>query len=256
MVQRDPALKMHPNAPRSSATRRSKAAPGAERAAPRRDVLAAEVLSKASELFARKGFAATSLQDVADAVGLSRTSIYTYFDSKDALLFALVEGVTKEAGQIFDRVDADAGLAAPGKVREAARRLVLWVTDPATNFKLVDRSENDLPKPIADAHRRSKRRVLSGLVGLIEAGVASGAFRAVEPRIAAFAILGMCNWTAWWYSPGGTMPREAIADVIADQALASLVRPADRTGTTDIRELTDAIRAELDLIDTLHGPKP
>ena len=68
----------------------------AERSGPRRDILAAEVLDKAATLFAARGFAATSLQDVAEQVGLSRTSIYHYFDSKDALLQELVRGVTSE----------------------------------------------------------------------------------------------------------------------------------------------------------------
>ena len=60
----------------------------------RRDLLAAEVLDKAAALFATRGFAATSLKDVADAVGLQRSSIYYYYPNKDALLKELIQGVT------------------------------------------------------------------------------------------------------------------------------------------------------------------
>lgn len=224
-----------------------------ERAGPRRDMLAGEVLDKAAALFAARGFAATSLQDVADQVGLSRTSIYYYFDSKDVLLHELVGGVTKQATQIFDELDRQPALAPPAKVHEAARRLVLWVTDPRTHFKLVDRCENELPASIAAVHRRAKRRVLEAMASLIEAGIASGAFRAVDPRISAFAIIGMCNWSAWWFSAGGGKSAEEVAVSIADQAVASLRHASDAAVSTDLRALTSAIRAELDLIDRVHG---
>ncbi len=228
----------------------------ADRRGPRRDILASEVLDKAATLFAARGFAATSLQDVADLVGLSRTSIYHYFDSKDALLQELVRGVTKQAAQIFDDLDRETELSPSAKVREAARRLVLWVSDPHTHFKLVDRSENELPAAIATVHRQAKRRVLAGMSKLIEAGMAAGEFRAVDARIAAFTIIGMCNWTAWWFQPTGENTAKEIADAIAAQAVASLQRPSGATGATDIKALTNAIRAELDLIDSVHGTKP
>ena len=65
----------------------------AERNGPRRDVLTTEVLDKAAGLLATRGFAATSLQDIANEVGLSRTSMYYYVSSKEALLDALIRGV-------------------------------------------------------------------------------------------------------------------------------------------------------------------
>ena len=67
----------------------------------RRELLAAKVLDKAAVLFASQGFAATSLKDVADAVGLKRSSIYYYYPDKDALLKELVQGVTLPVTQLF-----------------------------------------------------------------------------------------------------------------------------------------------------------
>lgn len=227
-----------------------------DRGGPRREILASEVLDKAAALFAARGFAATSLQDIADQVGVSRTAIYYYFDSKDAVLHELVRGATREAGRIFEQVDAARDRTPAAKVHEAARRLVLWVVDPSTHFKLVDRSEHELPAAIAAAHRQAKRRVLSGMSGLIAAGIEAGEFRATDPRVAAFAIIGMCNWTAWWFNLDGEKSAGDIAASIADQAVASLRQPNGRKTATDVRSLTKAIRAELDIIDRVHGEKP
>lgn len=237
---------------RAAPTRKGRS-PAAERGGPRREILASEVLDKAAVLFAARGFAATSLQDIADQVGLSRTAIYYYFKSKDAVLHELVRGVTREAARIFEDVEAARSLDPAEKVHEAARRLVVWVLDPRTHFKLVDRSEHELPAAIAGAHRQAKRRVLAGMSGLIEAGIRSGEFRAVDPRIAAFALIGMCNWSAWWFNPGGEKSADEIAVTIADQAVASLRHTSERASATDVRSLTRAIRAELDVIDRLHG---
>src|SRR5580700_7686911 len=93
---------------------------------PRRDLLAADVLDKAAVLFATQGFAATSLKDVADAVGLQRSSIYYYYPNKDALLSELIQGVTLPVTRIFREVEAEE-LPALAKIREVVRRIVLWV---------------------------------------------------------------------------------------------------------------------------------
>ena len=82
----------------------------------------AEVLDKAAILFASKGVAATSLKDVADAVGLRRSSIYYYYPSKDALLHELIQGATQPVLQIFKHVDAE-GLSPLVNIRRSCAAL-------------------------------------------------------------------------------------------------------------------------------------
>ena len=90
---------MAPKVPRGTP-----AQPGRKSGA-RKDVLSSEVLDRAVGLFAERGFAGTSLKDVADAVGLSRPAIYYYFPSKDALLEELLAGVTVSAARILENVE-------------------------------------------------------------------------------------------------------------------------------------------------------
>ncbi len=225
-----------------------------ERSGPRRDVLMVEVLDAAAILFAAQGFAATSLQDIAKQIGLSRTSMYYYFPSKEALLVELVRGVTERTKAIFAKVADAANTTHSARLTEAARRLVLWVTDPQTLFKLLDRNEHELPEDLAAAHRQTKRRVLDGMAQLVQDGITAGEFRPVNPRVAAFAILGMCNWTAWWFSPAGDMDRRKVADQIAALALGSVQRAQRAAEAHDLGTLLGAIRENLDLIATLEHP--
>ena len=228
--------------------------PVVERVGPRRDVLSNELLGKAAALFSARGFAATSLQDIASEMGLSRTSMYYYFPSKEALLDALIRGVTERTTSIFAELDGNRASHAE-RLAEAARQLVMWVTDPSTHFKLIDRSERELPEDLASLHRDTKRRVLSRMTRLIEDGARGGEFKAVNPRVAAFAILGMCNWTAWWFSPDGDLDRKEIAEQLAGLAVAS-VRRSGPCDALDVGSLVAAIRENLDIIEKIDQPQP
>ena len=224
--------------------------PAARDAGPamRRELLADEVLDKAAVLFAAKGFAATSLKDVADAVGLSRSSIYYYYPNKDALLAALIEGVTLPVANIFR--DVDQGMPPQARIREVVRRLVLWVADPRTHFRLMDQSEAELPPAISKAHVDSKRRILSEMVKLINEAIGAGEARPVDPRIAAFSIIGMAMWTAWWFQPRHGPSIDEVSSTIADNAVASLHR-TDGPAATTVAELIGEIRDNLSLVEAM-----
>ncbi len=219
----------------------------------RRDLLAAEVLGKAAELFASQGFAATSLKDVADAVGLQRSSIYYYYPNKDALLAELIQGATLPVTQIFKEVEAEA-LPVLGKIKEVVRRLVLWVGDPQTHFRLMDRCEAELPPAIAKLHTYAKRHVLNETIKLIDAAVLAGEARAKDTRVSAFSIIGMTMWTAWWFQPGQGRSLEDVAAEIADNAIAVLQRTDAAKHAATVHDLTREIRDSLALIDRLTAP--
>ena len=217
----------------------------------RRDVISREVLNKAAELFATKGISATSLQDISDSVGISRPALYHYFRNKDAILDKLVRGASKTPLALLDSLEAGADSSAVARIRICARGLVLWVLDPSSHFNLVDRFESELPQMIAKTNREAKRRVLYGMKNLISDAGRRGEIRAVDPHIAAFAIIGMCNWTARWFSPEGRFSAKEIAEMIADLAVGSLRRPLCEASTVNVSGLTAQIRQHLDLIDKL-----
>lgn len=216
----------------------------------RRDLLATEVLDKAAALFAKQGFAATSLKDVADAVGLHRSSIYYYYPNKDALLQELIQGVTLPVAQIFQDVDSEA-LTPLNKIGEVVRRLVLWVSDPHTHFRLVERSEAELPEAVAVAHKEAKRHILSEMMRLIEAAERAGEARATDRRVSAFSIIGMTMWTAWWLYPSREQRPEEIAQRMAESAMAVVQRTTAAKKAATVSALSREIRENLALIERL-----
>ena len=215
----------------------------------RRELLAADVLDKAATLFASQGFAATSLKDVADAVGLQRSSIYYYYPNKDALLKELIQGVTLPVAKIFAEVEKE-GLSPLAKIREVVRRLVLWVADPHTHFRLIDRSEAELPETIAKC-TKGQAAILGEMIKLVEAAVLAGEARAVDLRISALSIIGMAMWTAWWFQPNQGRIDCTGRERARRQRDRTLRRTRPAKQVTAVSDLTDEIRENLALIDRM-----
>jgi AcrR family transcriptional regulator len=207
----------------------------------RRELVESELLERAADLFAERGFNGTTLQDVADTVGLTRAALYHYFESKEALLTTLVEGITAARVAQLKRIRRDKSLSATGKLERVTRMMVLNVATHAARFRLLIQNENELPPGLATTQARGRREVLNQIVELFEEGITSGEFKPVDPHLGAFALLGMCNWIAWWFKPERKQPAEAIADEFAGIALGAFVKEPD-TEATDAGDLRRTIR--------------
>ncbi|WP_342133537.1 TetR/AcrR family transcriptional regulator [Hydrogenophaga sp. OTU3427] len=188
----------------------------------RNDVQRQHILDAASLLFIEHGFGGTSFNDIADAVGVTRTALYYYFRSKEAILEALTEGVTEEASKLAQTVSKRQELPP----EEALRQLVLQhanlILSNAVQFRVVERSESSLPEAHRAVAMQARRDVLDHFVHVIRRGIDGGQFRVVDPRLAAFSIIGMCNWGAWWFDPKGEMSRGDVTTFLVDFALRGL----------------------------------
>ena len=211
-------------------------------------ILPQSILDAATKLFIERGFDGTSMYDIADALGVTRTAVYYYFKNKEAILAALTEGVTRIAGQIAEQL-ADHKELEP---ISALRKLVVQHTN-----LILDRNEERLPPKRREGARRSRQTVLNNFTAVIERGVQSGQFRQVDPRIAAFAMLGMCNWTAWWYQPGGRKTRDEISSLIADLAINAVMRPLSESArSSDVSESLRLLREELAFLEQRINKQP
>lgn len=212
--------------PRSAAAKGggAKGAPAKQLGKSKKEALRRTVLEAAARLFAQRGFGGTNLQDIADALGISRPALYYYFNSKEDILASLVEEVT-----VFSGHQATVLASKPDfNPSETLRRMVFnhakWMLEHTVEFRVVDRTENDLPAAIRRTHDKAKRALLDHFTRAIERGVELGHFRPVDATVTAFSIIGMCNWTAWWFVPEGRVPLMGVATAIADFAVSGLRR--------------------------------
>jgi AcrR family transcriptional regulator len=194
----------------------------------RGDLVENELYQRAAEVFAQKGFAGTTLQDIADAMGTSRSALYHYVKNKDELLAKLVAEVSQELAGTLRAIRRNNALTPDEQLHQMVQAHVTQMTTRSVRFRLLILSEQDLPPDLARTHRNAKRTIRDELATVIAEGARSGVFRPVDERIAAFAIVGMCNWTAFWFLPGPSHPIDPVVKQIADMALHSLRWPENR----------------------------
>lgn len=181
-----------------------------------------EILHAALRAFRDRGYHGTTLEDIAQQLGVRKTALYHYFPDKEAILYACHrEGLEEVAGLV-----ARARLS-PSHADQLAyviREHVRVMTDTLEGSSLALEVS-----ALSPAHRAeviaARDRYEQSLRDIVRRGVVAGEFRPVEPKLAVFAILGAINWVARWYSPDGSIHPRALGLHYADHLLRGLLAP-------------------------------
>ena len=181
-----------------------------------------QILTEATRLFAERGFAGTSLKDIADATGLTRPALYHYFANKEAVLARLVSDLTLAPAAELAKLGRLPGKSSVERLHAMAFDTALRHARQPERFRVLVRSDAELPAELAQSYRDGRRRILAEFIAVIEQGVTSDELRPVDARTAALGIIGMCTWVAWWYRPDDDDDEREIAESLADMAVASL----------------------------------
>jgi AcrR family transcriptional regulator len=189
-------------------------------------VLPESILQAATRLFIERGFDGTSMNEIAETLGVTRTAVYYYYRNKEAILVALTDSITRVAAQLAEEAVQHKHLAPADALRTLVSRHVRLIIDQGPQFRVVERNEDRLPPKRREAAGKYRRGVLANFTAVVERGMRAGVFRPTDARVAAFAIIGMCNWTAWWFRPDGRKSRDEVAELISDFAVHALTRSA------------------------------
>ncbi|MCA2252144.1 TetR/AcrR family transcriptional regulator [Mycobacterium intracellulare] len=218
----------------------------------RKELVENQMYETAAKLFAERGFAGTSLQDIADAMGITRPALYYYVKSKEDLLSRLVTEITAGNTAQILQVTTNKTIDPVQKLSEVAYLMAHNRALQPTRFLLLARSEAELPEDLAKVHETTKRKMLRNLIEVIQAGIDAGQFRPVNPRIAALAVIGMCNWVAWWFHEGDAASAEQVATDVADMAVASVLQAENRaTAATGPRAALSLLRQDVAYLERL-----
>lgn len=176
------------------------------------------ILQEAVALFYERGFTATTLDDIAAALGVTKPFIYTHFRSKTDLLAALCTPTIELS--LAAVANAAKG---PGTATDRLYRAIIDFTKVVlqrqANIAIFFREEKHLaPEALAEITVLRKRfdRVLSKLLA---EGVAAGEFEIADVNLAALAIGGMISWAYTWHRPNGRLPLEELCARMAQLTL-------------------------------------
>jgi AcrR family transcriptional regulator len=175
----------------------------------------------AVELFARQGYHAASMRQIAGQARIQPAAIYHWYPSKEAILIQLqnefMERLTEKV------VAAIAREATPAlKLAAAVREHVVYHGLHSREAFVTDseiRALTDGPKKALIAWRDDYQEIFAEL---IVAGVADGSLRASEPRVATYSILLQCTGVALWFDPRGPLSLDRVAEIHVELVLGSL----------------------------------
>lgn len=189
---------------------------------PRFDARRDEILDIAVAAFRRRGFAGTSMQDIGRALERTKGSLYYYFPDKEEILFdchdRALEHILAMAAAVRRETRSPAARLR-GLIEGHVALMVHEFHGTALALELSALGGRRLQSVVRrrDAYERILRNV-------VKDGARAGIFRKVDPKLAAFSILGSINWIARWYRPRGGADAEAIGRTFADLHLRALLR--------------------------------
>jgi AcrR family transcriptional regulator len=191
-----------------------------------------EILRTAARLFQQQGYDATSMNDVAAALKLSKGGLYHHFQSKDEILFNIMShamDITEERViNVVRRIDVarvDGSRNEEARIDVSEERLrtlirlhIQIVLSPEDREITVMLHENH---PLPPALRRQINGRKKDYLHFVEHLIADvqrkrGSSTSVTPRAAALALVGMINWIYQWYKPDGPLTGEALVQQYTD----------------------------------------
>lgn len=178
-------------------------------------------MAAAIRLFHEKGFHATSMQDIADAVGLQKGSLYHYISSKEDLLTVIVHGaIAQYIGRLAEVKAMD--LPVRQKLELAVRHHLTGIAENLSMLTIFLRESYALNPEQQTLIAEESARYNRMFEELYAEGVARGEMRDLDPKLVTRTVLGACNWYYRWYRPDGALSIDEMARIATDMLFGGI----------------------------------
>lgn len=174
------------------------------------------ILESAAKLIYQKGYEGTSMQDIAEACGMTKAGLYHHIATKEALLLAIMHyGMDLFEEIVLDRVK---DIADPLERLRAtmARNIELVMHDASKEVTIILHEHQTLTGAAQKAINARKKKYVRFLEDSFREAMAKGKIRQVDPTIATFSLLGSVLWTYKWYRVDGKISPQQLTDGMID----------------------------------------
>ncbi len=194
------------------------------RKAERQEARREQILQGAAKVFSKKGFHASTVDEIAKELGLTKASIYYYVQDKSDLLYQLykraMELLLESQAEIMARADSP-----DQKLRAMIEEYVRIVGGATAMYSVVVLREHHALPPrrrkeiiaMRDQYEQTYREC-------IQQGIDQGIFEPTDVKMASYVVLGALNWIPNWYNPRGALSKETIGRLFADQLVRGLLK--------------------------------
>jgi AcrR family transcriptional regulator len=181
----------------------------------RRRLTQQAIVAAAAELFARNGFGATSLDEIAEQLGASKASLYYHIKNKEEILRLIFLTVLTACEEPLRQI-TEADQSPREKLRCAIEHQTAVAANRSPAMIVFYREQPHLTGPFAGEIILRKKAYERYFERIIEEGQHAGIFQPdADPKIVTFGLLGMCNWLSQWYRASGQYSPQQIAEIFA-----------------------------------------
>lgn len=182
-----------------------------------------QIEEKATKLFRKKGYAATSMRDLAQVLGIEAASLYSHIKSKEEILqkicFRMADEFFAEWKEVEQEHDSQAA-----KMEKAAIAYIKVITKDTDASAVFFNEWRHLSEPYLSEFLAMKNDYEGRFIKILKDGIESGEFLKADEKFMMLTILSSLNWTYNWYKPTGSLSPEEIGKKLANLILNGLKR--------------------------------
>ncbi|WP_100372371.1 TetR/AcrR family transcriptional regulator [Bacillus sp. FJAT-45037] len=173
-------------------------------------------------LFGNNGFTETSIQDIVEALGVTKGTFYYYFKSKEELLMEIhlryIEDLLQSQRDILEKKNA-----ANDRLFDMVYMLMNHIEGHGQSARVFFREMQHLNEEHLKDIFKKRDTFRKNMSQVIEGGIETGEFRQdLDVNIVTLAILGAVNWSYHWFDPTGPLDEKAISSIYIDLMLNGL----------------------------------
>jgi AcrR family transcriptional regulator len=183
-----------------------------------------QVRAAALRLFKEKGYHATSMRDIANAVGMNKGSLYSYIRSKEDLLIPVFDRAQGVLLAEIEQITSDSSLTPTERLKRAIHAHVGAVANNLDVLTVYLSEWRQLATESLATNRTQRERYAGLFRQILEDGVASGEFRPMDTRVVMLGTIGMCNYLFRWYRPNGRLTPDQLADELIEMVMQGVRR--------------------------------
>jgi AcrR family transcriptional regulator len=194
-----------------------------------------EIYKTVAALFADKGYERTSIRDITRELGMSTSSLYYYFKSKEELLFDLMnDGMDESLSEV--EVICGSTLSPSEKMEKAVRFYTTFYASNRERLILLVHDIDSLNNSYKEVLIQKEQRHAELLKNILQDLKNEGRLKDLHPTVAAFAFYGMIHWLFKWYDPQGPINPDDLADSFLEIFTRGVLSREESTSLTTLHQ--------------------
>ena len=179
------------------------------------------IIQRAAAMFREKGFPATSMRDLAEAVGIEAASLYNHIQSKSEILQEIVFRIANECNVHLESLD-DNGMNSTKKIEALIRFHVQMMLDRFDDYTVMINEWHHLSEPYLTNFTTQRRNYVQKMEVIIEEGVRTKEMKPVLPYVAMLTILSSVRGLEFWHRSGKKITPQELEDNMVSHLISGL----------------------------------